>query len=166
MLFDEYKTKQRLVSLALVFFLLFTAPAKAGKFGDFIESLFDDELPNSSVMISEVSFTRDSAFDGFISSTSTASILSGRVLNLTSDKTIKELSVILTVLACDSKGNNCVGIDEGKEYLVGGASILKRVNSPPIPPKQARFFENKVFYDPGSSKHIYYRYVIDKIIAK
>jgi len=118
-------------------------------------------------MISEVSFTRDSTYDGIGSSTSTISILSGRVLNLTSDKTIKELSVILTVLACDSKGKNCVGIDEGKEYLVGGASISKRVNSPPpIPPKQARFFENKVFYDPGSSKHIYYRYVIDKIIAK
>ena len=145
--------------IIIILLLTLSSQSNASKVGDFIESFVDsffeeelEELPRSSISISNTSFEDFTSFGSGVQ----LMYFKGRVFNKLHNTTIRRVTANIYVKECNSMGTNCTVIDQSIDtYLIGG-----------IPPRQARFFDVIVAYTPGTSKHIYFSYIIDKIIGK
>jgi len=126
------------------------------KIGDFLDTKplpWDKDLPIDTITISDYKYT-NSKFNEFFSGPH-GTDFNGRVYNNSSKITVNEVNIKFTILECNSRGENCTTIDEDTITI-----------SRKIPPQQARYFYDTIYYQAERDENIYYRFTVTSVKAK
>jgi len=144
--------------------LIATTTVMAGVFDkieDFLDTKLlqqeeDKNLPIDTITISDYEYTKSEWGKYFVEGTGSSAVdFKGRIYNNSSTVTVDQVNIKFTILECNSSGENCTTIDE---YT---AKISKD-----IPPQQARYFDDIIFYKARRNKNIYYRFTVTSVKAK
>jgi hypothetical protein len=143
--------------------LIATTPVMAGifdKIGDFIDTKLlqqqDKNLPIDTITISDYEYTKSEWGKYFVEGTGPSAVdFKGRIYNNSSTVTVAQVNIKFTILECNSSGENCTTIDEDTTKI-----------SRDIPPQQARYFDDIIFYKARRNKNIYYRFTVTSVKAK
>ena len=142
--------------------LIATTTVMAGvfdKIGDFLDTKplsWDKNLPIDTITISDYEYTKSEWGKYFVEGTGPSAVdFKGRIYNNSSTVTVAQVNIKFTILECNSSGENCTIIDEDTAKI-----------SRDIPPQQARYFDDTIFYKARRNKNIYYRFTVTSVKAK
>jgi len=134
----------------LLLLIVFVTTFSYGDIGSWFENKVNNVvgIKPGWIHISNLTYSGDTGPVVFFPNSSTESTrVSARVKNLSKEETIKTIVFVYEVLECNSSGNNCTTIDEEERRW--------KTN---IPPGQARYYDDTIYYNKGdSNKSIYFR---------
>ena len=138
----------------LLLLIVFVATFSYGDIGSWFENKVNNVVgfKPSWIHISNLEYSRTEldVLGIFPSSSTESRKVSARVKNLSKEETIKTIVFVYEVLECNSSGNNCTTIDEEERRW--------KTN---IPPGQARYYDDTIYYNKGdTNKSIYFRQTV------